>query len=472
VYITRDDVIVRQHDLSNPGQLLVEARGQQYRDFFHDWRARYPLNLIGLFVYRGYESEFTRQHPDWFLSGRPPAWQAPRYTPEVIEFITDGLTQEAAYLHLGHVYQDAAIETQADWDLGHVWPARTQVDYFRILQEKAHQVGCFLWTNMRTGSVFYDVAYYEGSGAQVGPGKAWRDGADMDLMNKIYQIPGTVHVPLQWWLNGPAANYRRYHDLCLLLANRERGGPCAVPQADGTYPGCCDLEPFIATLREILPARFVRIGLEPAWWNDLETELEAYTLRLGDAYLVNAISHSQDPRDFDISVDLRQMGFEPGQRLFLWQHQSRQMLGPNEQYPDEWLDHQYTRRTLTTVVPEGNRLPLPFSQMPPEHVWITTITPTPAFIYSANGIPTQTLLPATLECQITGALDEEARTSTLQVQAARPLQVLAYWPAPWGNARVVAGDQTLPSQPMELGGERFVLMDVAEGQWEVEISAN
>ena len=470
-FITRDDVVMRKHDLRDPDVITAQAQGRQYRDFFHDWRRQYPRSLIGLFIYRSYEGPYTRQHPEWFGSwSRPPAYYHHRFNNEVIELLTDGLTQEAAYLNLGHVYRDAAIETGADWDLGKVWPAMHQIKYFRMLQEKAHKVGCFLWTNMRTGSVFYDAAYYEGSGATPHVGKTWRDSGDADLMSKVYQIPGTVHVPLQWWLNGPHENARRYHDLCLMLAMRDRGGACSIPQADGEYPKSPDIEPFVAVVREIMPAVFVRIGLQPAWWSDLETNLEAYTLKLGDTYLVNAISHEARTRDFAVSVDLQKMGFERGRRTFIWTHRSRQMLGPNEQYPDQLRDHQYTNRTFTTVVPQDSQLSLPFAQMPPEHVWVTTITQTPAFIFSADDIATQTLLPQTLECRISGRLDEQTRSSTLSIDAReRPIRVLAYWPADWGAAEVLVNGNAVDSDSTEVGGGSFRRFDLPKGQWNVKL---
>ena len=472
VYVTGDDVELRKHDLNDPGKVTARALGKQYKAWFDDYHAKYPRTRLGLFVYRGHESEHTRNHPAWFVSGSPTAHQLHRFSDEVIEFLTDGLTREAAYLGLGHVYRDAAIETHADWDMARVWPAAHKIKYFKVLQEKAHKVGCFLWTNMRTGSVFYDAAYYENSGATRHIGKTWRDGADMDLMNKLYQIPGTVHVPLNWWINGPQANYRRYHDLCLMLAMRERGGPCAVPQADGSYPRNPDIEPYNAVLREILPARFARIGLAPAWWRALDTELEAYTLKLGDAYLVNAISHYADTRDIDASVDLRAMGFAKSRPVFMWTHRSRQMLGLNQQYPDELLDQQYTHRTFKVVTPGGRRLRLPFEQMPPEHVWVTVITQVPAFIFAADGIPTQTLLPETLECRLGGELESGNRSIVLRFEGERSTKVLAYWPHAWGAPRVTRAGEHVPSVQKQVGGADFVLFDLAPGAHQVTISGH
>ena len=96
---------------------------------------------------------------------------------------------------------------------------------------------------------------------------------------------------------------------------------------------------FGAAVHEYQFARFERIGLEPAWWNDQETLVEGFTLKHGNAYLVNVISHHAEVRDIPVSVDRSEMGFAPGEPVFAWQHQARAVLIAGSQYDDAVPGH-------------------------------------------------------------------------------------------------------------------------------------
>lgn len=356
-----------------------------------------------------------------------------------------------------------------DWKRSQVYQTDAALHSWRRLYQKLHQRGKLLWTNMRTGSVYYDVAFYEGSGAGVLPGKTWRDGADTDMMNKIYQVPGTIHIPLYWWINGPLENNRRYQNLCLGLAMSPRGGAWAH-KVDGEWPVLPNETCVGAAVDEYRDARFVRIGLEPAWWNDLETNVEGYTLRYGDTYLVNVINHAELAEDLTISVDLARMAFNRDRPIYIWQHQARPTLVAGAQYPDDVIDKLYISRTLSKAKGTLHRLEIALPRMPPDRIRVCTLTQAPAFVYSADGIPTQNLLSETLGCRIAGHLDEADRTSTLDVHAIRPIQVLAYWPADWGAVTVSANGQPIGHKPTQVGDESFALIDVAAGQSKLVLS--
>jgi len=316
--------------------------------------------------------------------------------------------------------------------------------------------------------VYYDVAYYEGSGAQVAPGKTWRDGADMDLMNKLYQVPGTIHIPLYWWVNSSLENNRRYQNLCLALAMSPRGGAWAH-KVDGEWPVLPNEHAFSAAVDEYRDARFARLGLDPAWWNDLETNVEAYTLRLGQTYLVNVINHAESEEDVTVSVDLTRMGWSRDEPVYVWQQQARPALIAGSQYADDQVSRLYVEREFTRISADSGRLRLGLRQMPPNRIRVCTLSRVPAFICSADGIPTQNLLAETLGCSIRGSADENTRTLSLDVSASRPIEVLAWWPKAWGNGRVTLGGTPAESRAVSVGGADWRVFGVPEGEWEVEL---
>ena len=349
-----------------------------------------------------------------------------------------------------------------DWNTKRVIQIDAEIYQWKRLYEELHKRGKLLWTNMRTGSFYYDVAYYEGSGAQVVPGKTWRDGADMDLMNKIYQVPGTLQIPLYWWVNGAEENNARYQNLCLGLAMTPRGGAWAH-QIDGEWPVLPNEAAFGAAVHEYQAARFTRIGLQPAWWNDLDTPVEGYTLKNGNAYFVNVTSHYGEPRDIEVSVDPAKMGFAPGEPIFIWQHQARPALIAGSQYDDDALPRIFSRDRFQVVTNASARLTLNLEEMPVDRIRVNTLTQVPGFIYSADGLRTQTYLPETLGCSIHGRLHGDSHQAAFLVRASRPIQILAYWPENWGEAQVFHVDRITPHQTIDAGGNRFLLLDCTPG---------
>lgn len=85
-------------------------------------------------------------------------------------------------------------------------------------------------------------------------------------------------------------------------------------------------------------------------------------------------------------------------------------------------------------------------------------------------MPTQNLLSETHGCKITGRVNEQTRTSTLTVGATRPVEVLAWWPRDWGEAKVTANHQTLSAKLLQISSDGFVLFKVGKGQWNVALN--
>ena len=470
-FATHDDAELVDISMLELGKVRRRMRGKDWKAVFEEARRRNPNMLFGVYVYRNSDSDVFKAHPDW-LRGRNAkygiAYDA--LIPEANEYVVNGIVKETVYLENGLYYIDGAIEAGGvDWVNHRVWQGYDDLARWRLLYQGLHEAGKLLWTNMRTDSAFYDIAYYEVSGAHVVPGKAWRDGADADLMNKIYQVPGTMHIPLYWWVNTNRQNNARYQNLCLGLAMSPRGGAWAE-KVDGDWPILPDERAFGAAVDEYRDARFARIGLEPAWWNDLETRIEAFTLALGDIRFVNVVSHEAEPGEVTVSVGMTRAGFDRSAPVFVWQHQARPALIAGSQYPDDVREQLFSMREFTVLRPDGARLGLSLPNMPVDRVRVCALTQTPAFIRAADGVPTQALLSETLGCRISGRLDEAAQRSDLRVEAPRPLQVLAYWPEAWGRPAVSINGAPAAAESVAMGGATFAQFGVPKGTHEISIA--
>ena len=79
------------------------------------------------------------------------------------------------------------------------------------------------------------------------------------------------------------------------------------------------------------------------------------------------------------------------------------------------------------------------------------------------GIRTQVLQSNALGCSIRGRVHFDRKRVALQVNASRPLQVLAWWPGDWGKPEVYHVDRKHPHDAITVGGHDFLLLDATPG---------
>ena len=182
------------------------------------------------------------------------------------------------------------------------------------------------------------------------------------------------------------------------------------------------------------------------------------------------IHHAEDAGDVTVSVDVAKTGFDRDRPVFIWQQQARPALVAGQQYADDVIDKLYVSRTMSKVT-AASKLELVLSKMPPNRVRVCTLTQTPAFIFSVDGIATQNLMSKALGCKITGALDEEARTSTLSIDAGWPIQILAWWPTKWGAAKANTCGRSIESTSMKIGDNDFQLFEIPKGETRLVIAS-
>jgi len=470
VYATSDESRLEQISPTDSKKVVLSLTGKQLKERFAQQRKKNPALMGGMYIYRRHESPVLIDHLDWLASRTPNGLVNLRPLKEVFEFETRGIVAESDYLGTGVFYWDAALDAgQVDWDRRIVSQTQSAIDRWKMLFDALHQRDKLLWTNSRTGSAYYDITYYEASGAQKISGKSWRDAADMDLMNKIYQVPGTIHVPLYWWNNGPEENTQIYQNHCLALALSPRDGAWSR-EVGGKLPESADDGVLFEVIDEFRNARFVRIGLEPAWWNDLKTTIEAYTLQLGPTWFLNVISHRKKSSTVTASIDTARAKLDSQQPIFCWQHQARKALKAGSQYPAKQVDRYFTSTQLAVVKPTEKRLVLSLPDVPPEILRMCTITQVPAWIVSADGVATQLRLPQTLGSTVSGKVDQAKRQVTLETSGNRRLTLAAWWDAGWGKVRVRVDGTEVPHRVDRASGQHLLVFDVPTGSHRVQLA--
>jgi hypothetical protein len=499
-----DDAEFLEYDPANT-RVVSRVKAPDVRRAFALLHQHFPQYRMGLYTFImdiSSHSPAFQQHPEWLLRGRdgqpvagyygPGYWLA-NWRPEFVEHLLRSLLQQVDYLGEDFLYLDFGVGVLlADWGRGQVVGFDVYLDFLKRLQAELARRGKFLWLNASTGGPFYDLGYWEGAAQPQVP---WRATADELLLRKVYTPPGAPSVPI-YWLGGDQfaregrRNEQRYANLVLGLGFPVTG--CWLDPYAEHFPapgGGCEWASVVryqaalgAATVEYYNAEWVDIGLEPAWWRNLETPYEAYTLKLGDAYFLNVISHRQETADAAFTVDPARMGFDAQRRTFLWQHSVRDPNTFPKKVPlaENW-DRMFSRVACRSVPPGADQKRVVLSQCRPDLVEVTVLTQVPAVFLAVAGVPTQTRSPAVLDCRIGGRVDEAARRSVLRVEASDSAEVAAWWPEAWGvpsvTARGGAGEPVRPgARPVGAlrgasgWGERFVRFELPKGAWFVELS--
>ncbi len=441
-------------------------------------------------------SETYKLHPDWVRTsrdGQPVVgfyggsyWSAD-WSKGYVDALIAGLLRSIDYYKFDVCYLDFSVGiVVTDWKRSHVVTLAEQIEFVRRLREELHTRGVMLWLNSFQGQPYYDIGFFEGLGGSYG--RHWRDHAEAHLTTKLYAPPGVPIIPLYWHggdqfkESGESAGETVYLDKTVgagLTSHACYLDPYHLhfPALDGS--GGAD---WVAVAKyqmavhhaalELRPSEWADAGLRDPWWENPQSTLEAYTLRMPDnTHLVNVISHQAKPADATVSVDLNKMGFDPGKRTFVWQLLRRDYASYPKQnpVPSNW-NELFSTRVCASSVPGKSELSYVIPQLPPDRLCATAITQTPAAIISAAGIPTQTLLPAVLNCGVTGSADESAKRVTLTVNCNKPVEIIAWWPKTWGAAHAKVATTELPTTPISFGSEDFVRFVLEKGQWNVELS--
>ncbi|MBI3922475.1 MAG: hypothetical protein HY318_13720, partial [Armatimonadetes bacterium] len=193
-------------------------------------------------IYKG--SQAFKDHPEWFVRTREGGplegfygteYVRANFCPAFVKHLSDRLLANGDYYGYDACYLDYGVGILTpDWGRGEVVGFDTYLGFIKNLQRDLQKRGQLLWLNTFVGQPYYDLGFFEGSGANGYWGKTWRDGADVDMMNKFYLPRGVPCLPL-YWLAGDmfkdqgSYNEIRYIDEALV---------------SGLMPTGCYLDPY------------------------------------------------------------------------------------------------------------------------------------------------------------------------------------------------------------------------------------
>ena len=236
--------------------------------------------------------------------------------------------------------------------------------------------------------------------------------------------------------------------------------------------------PFINAAFETRHLEVMDAKVRPDWEQDLDTDVEAYTLRQGQAAVVSLIGHGDGPRPVEVSFDSAAIGLEPGRPTFAWLFELRDCRGFNGRLTEpeaqegydscHWAEDiavrgEFIGRTLPIARRHVHRV-----TVGPLRLRMLMLTHSPAVVWSVNGRRNNLWLPTVRGVNVRGAFDEaRAQTTLTCASSAERAELLVY--VPHGMEPI---EVTRDGKPISHGLERishtwFLRVGIARGKCQV-----
>jgi len=443
------------------------------------------------------DSSAFKSHPEWVMKDPhgvpvPADWhvlyRCGNFCPAFVDHLVSRLTREMDYYGMEMMYLDYSISGPVvDWEHGNVRHSPVSYDFLIRLYRAVQKRNGVLFLNSQTFDGIHDLGYFETSAISLKTGYGnWRDSAEPLFMRKIFTRPGAKSVVLYWKGGdrfGENKNYRGYtnHLLSLFLFPTScHHDPYPIhfkdPETGETdwAANSAHTVAYFDTMFEADPAVWFDCGLQPAWWRDLDTNIEAYCFRKGPACIMTALRHEEKTDDVTLSVETAKLGFSAERDAFLWQFKPRdpdtfpRRGGPQ---PENW-DRLFTGR-ICTVVPakalKKSRLVVPVPALEPELTRILALTQVPAVFWSLEGQETNLLLPELLNCRIEGSMNPSGVRYEVNVSSVYPAEILLYSPPQWPDLTITVNGRSEDSEVWQAGRTDFRRVSVPAGDSVVRV---
>ncbi len=447
-------------------------------------------------------SQLTKDHPEWVMKdkhGQVVGYHRPEYklhngSPEVWNEIARRMIKQMDYFGNKLIYLDYSITSAVvDWEHGKVYYSDVSYDFLRKIAKAVHERGGILHCNSTTFDGIHDLGYWEGFNHLDGWGN-WRNLADSFLFRRIYDSTGgkmnVRTIPLIWFGGDhfkTELNYRDYTNLCLsylFMPSTCLHDPYHIhfkdPKTGETdwVANHAHTTAYQDTMLEASGAVWKDAGIEPAWWRDHETDIQAYAFEKGNANILTVLWHvpkakakESAPQDVTISVDSSSLGLDPQKPVFVRQFFPRDPdTTPRRagiQNEPGW-DRLFVKH-ICEIIPAGRlpeRLSVKIAKLEPNLARMVLVTQVPAVFCSLEGRHTNLLLPDTLDCRIEGPFST-GRGYKLKVSTVYPGQILVHKPAHFKG--ITVNGQTAQVSQEQCGAITFMRVSVPKGTSQVEV---
>ena len=483
----------------------------EFKGWLEEFRRRSPYIKLGVTIFGSHvgrwmprswgnqKVRFLQEHPDWVIFGkdgkpygmRSPLTQEMAYprqlkAPGHIEYYLNQISEIMKNFGIDYIYVDGGCSgiCLPDWKRKVV---SQDYDWYRLwkgMAEIVHSFGGAIHYNC-VPSIYSDYGYWEGHWWSL-YNDDWRILADNLLYGQVYNTPGRgiglvgtlwpgkmhderTRLQINYWL---ALGYRPSFLSVKGVANKANLGLKASPYINAAF--------------ELRNRKVINALISPCWWKE-DTEVEAYTMKQGDACFVSLINHGLENEKVMVSVNAKKLRLNPRKKIFLWLIAPKDPLKVDfsgvtwDSPPKELIKN----RLLKVEDKVGKHINFDL-ELEPEIVRIVMITQSPGLLYSVNGKRTQCWLPETLDVEIRGTLKQEEKICVVSVKSKQnKCKVLIYFPKECGKIKSVRAREwsegiTVAAGGMkdigyvikEINGKRFLLIDLSKGVYEVIISGD
>ena len=473
-------------------------------------RKHFPKHLLGMYNVHtslNKESATYRNHPEFALQNKDGSLTASTHfgsrevDADMSPGWTDAMVQQYAafmdYFSMGFLYYDFfGGYSSPDWHDARVTQSTDFMYFDKSIRKVVMERDGILFFNGNPGQLYIDLTFIEAIARDKSMFEKeddwWRWHHERMMYYKLFERENMACMPLVW-VNYKAGERKTddygYDDnnqqfTNLILAFGFRPHVCyyeydpELTREDGTV----DMEriynyehPWHQIALEMHNTHMPEVGIEPRYWTDSKSLVEAYVLKKGPTYFFTSLNHHDQPIDLTSSADLSKLDLEPGKRLFRWNYTRRnddevpRLIGPET---PGW-DRLFTDiRCTSDILADDPRLSVTFPNATVDYTYISTLTQVPGVFISKEGQDLQLRIPQALRCKIDGETNEKARRVTLRANAVTPAVVGAWWPKAWGKPQVkVNGEVLAGPEFVTYGSEQFVMVPVAKGESSIHMSA-
>jgi len=445
-------------------------------------------------------SHTAATHPEWFLVNRngertPSGWSEhyryANFGPGYAEWMFDRYRSEARYYGTQMIYSDWNAQGPiVDWANGIVRQTDDSVAFRNELCRLAHEYGGIYWVNCSGWDGMQDVSYWESIHDYDAWG-GWRNFSELMQIRRIQTRPGQMMIPLYWSVD-PATQRDNYEDyintvLAYCMGTAQCGyNPTTIwNDENGEVDRDAMNSQWVAyydTAFEMFRATWADVEIQPAWWRDDSTPIQAAAFKLGSAHILTVLNHG-DRAHTVLTADTGAMGLNPGRPTFVWRHDPRDPIAyPKRagEQPENWellftnymSDNKNRDQRSCYILKPGSlreRVYVPVPDLVSERTRMITVTQVPAVFYSMEGQRLNLFLPETLGSTISGSLDPTGGRYQLQVSAVYPSEILVYRPDPRSAVRV--NNVGVGPEVTNYSGPLFVKVSVPAGESVVTVGA-
>ncbi|MFA6716727.1 MAG: LamG-like jellyroll fold domain-containing protein, partial [Victivallaceae bacterium] len=375
--------------------------------------------------------------------------------PEYIRYACDRVKRLLVKLGYDTYYTDdiSISRVSVDWRTKTVIHNYHWINYWKKIRETVKSVDkdkVYLANAYPPDIIGPDCGLLEAGGALIDPKKSakrgrkrWTAIADRFFMAKLYQ-PGESRwvAPVFWGHKGikTIRNNDPYYSNYLIGLGMK---PMSAGEADAEFMGSTfnsllSKLPYIDAAYETRGVRIVNTDILPCWWRD-DGNIEAYTLRQGNAFLIPVISHERKNTQVRLTFSSEKAGLDKNSETYFWvfdmedpwQFSKAEMLSPDWRQKSIML-----KRFLKKQKKLGDKIDIPLT-VRPKLLSLVLVTQVPALIYAVNERKSQILLPSTVDIDINGKLDYGSKKLQLTINSRKDTaEVIAYFPKAWGEPQI------------------------------------